>query len=161
MMQFFTGSMRYLTLFLFLTFLGLAIRLVFGSDSVMWELWSSIDVAFAVSLGVLAFFAYRTMISEEDTIALFFDIADEPDEAPIPLGISLLRKACTRSEILGILGMIQQNSTKRFNYQTQLLKPLLDEVATVQRDSTKKECMIPLSREDYEQYFEKTLSELR
>ncbi len=160
MQKWFEGSKLYLTIFLLLTIGGLSIRYLLGEQSILWGIWSSVDVAFAVSLGVLAFFAYREMLSEEDAIALSFDIVDEPNEASIPLGISVLRKECTRSEILGILGMIQQKSTERFNYETTLLKPLLEEIATVQTDRSKMCCIVPIRRRDYENHFADALSEL-
>ncbi len=153
MQKWFSGSMLYLMIFLLLTIVGLAIRYLLGVESIWWGIWSSVDVAFAVALGVLAFFAYREMLSEEDAIALSFTIVDDPERDPIPLGISLLRKNCTRSEILGILGMIQTNTQQRFNYRTALLKPLLDAIAGVQTDRSKRECRIPIGREDYERFF--------
>ncbi len=160
MQKIFSGSRQLLSLFLGITIVGIVIRYWLGSGSFWWDMWSSIDVSFAVSLGVLAFFAYQNMIKDEDEIALYFQLADEPTKTPIAIGINLLRKNCTRQELFGILGMITKNNRERFNYNTKLLKPLLDEIAKVQTQKSKREFIIPISSDDYDTYFADELSAL-
>ena len=62
------------------------------------ELWSNLDVSFAVALGVLAFIAYRDMVHDEDEIRLYFKL---PDNSTHDTGLCLLRKDCTCSEVIG------------------------------------------------------------
>jgi len=81
-------------------------------------------VAFAVALGVLAFFAYREMVHGEDEVRLFFDVAGAKE--PIDTGLSLLRRDCSRGEVIGVLGMMQRRTEKRFVYNPTHLKQLLD-----------------------------------
>ncbi len=150
---------RYLQWYLLITFVGVAIYLL-APQSSLWSFWQAIDTAIAIALGVLAALAYHELAKGEDEIALYFTITGDAQNDPIPLGITLLRKACTRSEILGIMGMIKHDSEKRFNYKAELLNALLKELATVQKDSLKSKCMIPIDREDFDKYFADAIAAL-
>jgi len=138
---------RLLVVFAVLFILGLLIRYLFGEKSSLWSFWSAVDVSFAVALGVLAFMAYREMIRDEDEVRLWFDV----EGRQIDTGLCLLRRDCTRSEIVGVLGMMQTKTDQRFHYGPEHLYELLDRVNEV-RKGKKKDFYIPLSREEYEQF---------
>jgi hypothetical protein len=99
-----------LIIFIIVTLLGLLIRYITHANSWLWELWSVLDVSFAVALGVLAFEGYREFIKSEDEVPIYFRVHGKLTAT----GLSLLRRDCTRGEILGVLGMMQRSTTKRF-----------------------------------------------
>ena len=140
---------KYMVLIVFITIsiIGLLIRYMAGEHSWLWNLWGSVDVAFAVSLGILAFMAYRQMIKSEDEISIYFNV----DEKLKKTGLSLLRKDCTRGEILGVLGMMQRTTKERFSFDPKELAPLLEEVREVQKGN-KDKFVICVSRTEYEQF---------
>jgi len=104
-------------------------------------------VAFAVALGIMAFLAYKEFIHSEDEIKIYFDV----EGREIETGLSLLRKDCSRGEILGILGMIQQKSEKRFSIQTRRVPALLKEIQEIQRGN-ENTIIVEMSQEEFEQY---------
>jgi len=127
---------RYLVLIIFLgiSIVGLAIRYIFGVDSWIWDIWASVDVASAVAMGVMAFLAYREFISSEDEIRIYFNV----DDKLIDTGLSILRKDSNRSELLGILGMIQKDPTKRFSIQYLKDKKFLTNLHALQKGKSLK-----------------------
>jgi len=138
-----------LWLFVGLTLTGVVLRYLFGRESGVWEFWSAVDVAFAVALGILAFFAYREMVRGEDEVRLFFDVAGAKE--PIDTGLSLLRRNCSRGEVIGVVGMMQQKTEKRFVYKPAHLKELLEEINRVQK-GTEEQLLIPIDEEEFEQF---------
>ena len=138
-----------LILFVFLTLLGLAIRYFFpGEDESVWNFWANLDVSFAVALGVLAFVAYREMVNDEDEVRLYFKL---PDGTIYDTGLCLLRKDCTRSEVIGVLGMMQRRTSERFHYASEHLHDLLEELNSVQK-GRRTELYIPIDEEEFEQF---------
>jgi len=137
-----------LCLFIAITVLGVLIYGFLGEDSLSWKYWGALDSSSAVALGILAFFAYKDLAKEQDIIRLYFNVKDKKK---VDTGLSVLRKDCTRSEIIGILGMMQTITEKRFNYNTIHLKELLQEVNRVQRGK-QKEFYIPVTKEEFEQF---------
>jgi hypothetical protein len=131
--------------------IGLIARWYSGEKGELWIVWSVIDVSFAVALGILAFMAYLEMSRDEDEVELRFDVEGEIKST----GLKLLRKDCTRGEIVGVLGMMQTKTDRRFNYGKKHLRDLLEEVNRVQRGN-KKTFDIPLSKKEYEQFGEKS-----
>ena len=140
---------RYLVLIVFVSvwIVGLIIRYGFGEDSWLWDFWGTIDVAFAVALGVMAFFAYQEFIKSEDEIQIYFDVEGELKDT----GLSLLRKDCTRGEILGVLGMMQRTTKERFSFDTKELPLLLKEVQEVQKGN-KNRFVIGITVSEFEQF---------
>jgi len=140
---------RYFVLILFvtLTFIGLFIRYMLPENSPLWEFWSAVDVSFAVALGVLAFMGYKEYIKSEDEIKIFFKVGNKQ----IDTNLSLLRKDCTRGEILGILGMMQRRTNKRFLFDSKELRTLLKELQDVQRGN-KDIVEIEMTQEELEQF---------
>jgi len=136
-----------LTAFMLLTLIGLVLFYGFGSKSRVWSFWSALDVSFAVALGMLAFVAYRNMIRDEDEVRLYFDTGKQQ----VDTGLCLLRKDCTRGEIIGVLGMMQRKTDRRFHYDAVHLHDLLNEINKVQKGSQKK-LFIPLDEVEFEQF---------
>jgi len=136
-----------LIIFIAVTLLGLFIRYITHANSWIWELWSVLDVSFAVALGVLAFEGYREFIKSEDEVPIYFRVKDKLT----PTGLSLLRRDCTRGEILGVLGMMQRTTTKRFSFDTRELPLLLQEVQAVQKGD-KDIFVVEMTPEEFEQF---------
>lgn len=146
-MQTFIIRNRVLIFFVCMTIVGVLIRFLAGEKSWLWHLWSIIDVSFAVSLGAMAFVAYREMIKFEDEIIIYFEVEGKK----IDTGLSLLRKDCTRSEIQGILGMILHDSSKRYNISYMKHRQFLKALHKVQKGKGKSFTM-PLSQDEFEQF---------
>ena len=106
-----------------------------------------LDVSFAVALGVLAFEGYREFIKSEDEVLIYFRV----NGTLTPTGLSLLRKDCTRGEILGVLGMMQRTTTSRFSFDTRELPLLLQEVQAVQKGD-KDIFVVEMTPEEFEQF---------
>ena len=119
------------------------------SDDNSWglKLWTALDVSFAVSLGVISFMVYLEYIKAEDEIEIYFDVEDDLKDT----GLSLLRKDCTRSEIFGLLGMMQPENSKRFSVDTKELALILKEVQSVQRGQ-KNSFVIRMMAHEFEQF---------
>ncbi len=137
---------RYLPLIIFvgITLIGLLISYYFES---VWEFWANLDSAFAVALGVLAFMGYLEYIKSEDEIKIYF----ETNGRKIDTGLSILRKDCTRREVLGILGMIQKDPKERFNIKYMKNKELLKRLHAIQKGNG-LELIIPLSEDELGQF---------
>jgi hypothetical protein len=119
-----------------------------GKDGIVWNFWANLDVSFAVALGVLAFIAYGDMVRDEDEVRLYFKL---PNGERHDTGLSLLRKDCTRSEIIGVLGMMQRRSDVRFHYASEHLHDLLEELNRVQKGKS-TEIYIPIDEEEFKQF---------
>lgn len=127
--------------------IGLVIRYGFGGDSWLWDFWMTIDVAFAVALGVMAFLAYREFIRAEDEISIYFEIDGESEDT----GLKLLRKDFTRSEIQGVLGMIQKDSSKRYGVGYMKKRKFLEDLNQLQKGKSVV-FVLPLSGDEFEQF---------
>jgi len=138
-----------LWLFVTLTLVGLVLYYWVGPRSAIWSFWSAVDVSFAVALGVLAFFAYREMVRGEDEVRLFFDVEGLPE--PVDTGLSLLRRDCSRGEVIGVLGMMQRRTEQRFVYDPAHLGELLQEINRVQKGKEER-LLIPISQKEFEQF---------
>ena len=140
---------RYLVLIVFivLTLIGLGIRYLSDTNSFLWELWGVIDTSFAVSLGVMAFLAYKEFIILEDEIKIYFNV----NGREIDTGLSLLRKDCSRGEILGILGMMQRKTNARFHLDAKRLPIMLKEIQDIQKGNLDK-VLVDMTEDDFNQY---------
>jgi len=136
-----------LILFIALWIVGLFLRYVVGEQSFLWHLWGTVDIAFAVSMGVMAFLAYLEFIKAEDEIKIYFKVEGKRYET----GLSLLRKDCTRGEILGVLGMMQRTTKERFSFDSKELPILLKEVQEVQKGN-KNSFELRMNRDELEQF---------
>jgi len=138
---------KILIAYISLIVIGIIGRYFSGENGNFWKVWSAIDTASAVALAVLAFFAYKQMIKDEDEITLYFKV----DGILKDTGLKLLRKDCTRSEIIGIIGMMQRKTDKRFHYDPKYLKMLVKEINLVQT-AHKNSIEVPISKEEFEQF---------
>lgn len=140
---------RYLVLIIFLavSLMGMTIRYLGGKESWFWDFWENIDSAFAVALGIMAFLAYKEFIKSEDEIKIYFNV----DGVEIDTGLSLLRKDCTRGEILGILGMLQTETKTRFDISPKRVYALLKEVQEIQKGH-KDKTVVDMTADEYEQF---------
>lgn len=138
---------KILLVFILLTLTGVLINIFAGENSSLWKIWGVLDTASAISLAVLAFMGYMEFIKTEDEISITFKIGEQEKDS----GLRLLRKDLSRSEVLGILGMIQKDSSKRFDIETMKNKIFLDELIKLQKGKG-KELVISLSKEEVEQF---------
>jgi len=138
---------KILLIFIFLTVIGILIRFIAGKNSILWNIWGVIDVSFAVSLGVLAFIAYTDMVRENDEISIYIKVNDKI----INTGLIVLRQDCTRSEIQGLFGMIQKDSSHRYNIAYMKKRAFLKNLHKIKTGKSKK-LIIPLTAKEYEQF---------
>jgi len=127
--------------------IGMLIYYIAGEESFIWKLWGTIDVALAVALGLMAFLAYKDFISSEDEIKLCFKINENKRDT----GLRLLRKNFTRSEILGVLGMIQKDPKDRFNIKYMKNKKFLHDLNKLQK-GTDKEFILLMTKEEFTKF---------
>ena len=113
-----------------------------------WEWFGVIDTASAVALALLALFGYVEYIRMEEKIEIAFDLNGQK----IDTGLSLLRKNFTRSELLGVLGMIQKEQEKRFKLSFFQEPASLDAIQQIQKGKA-KEFHIPLQPHEIEQFW--------
>jgi len=89
---------------------------------------------------------------QNEEIKIYFQIKQTKEE--IDTKLKIIRKHFTRGELLGVLGMIQNNSGNRFNLEELKNRDFLDEIIDVQNGEDDK-ITIFLSREEYNTYFKK------
>jgi hypothetical protein len=135
-----------LWVFMAITITGIVARLL-GESSLLWEVYGTLDTASAVALATLAFLGYMEYTRLEDKIKVCFDV----DGEKIDTGLSLLRKNCTRSEIFGLLGMIQKDTKKRFEVAFMKDLSLLDSLQKIQKGKDNS-FIIPLSKKELAQF---------
>lgn len=140
---------KYLVLIIFvgLTIVGVFINFEEGDNSKIWHLWATVDVSLAVSLGVMALLAYWEFITSEDEVEIYF----QAKEKKIDTGLSLLRKNCSRSEIMGILGMIRINDRENYTIAYFKDKKILKDLHHIQKGKD-IEFIIPISGDELEQF---------
>ena len=153
-----------LLIFILVTLMVAIIGIFFHFEkSNIWSFFEVIDTSTAVALSVLAFLAYKEYIKEEDEIELKIAIYQKDRyDKPIKIidfseiagnKIKILRKEVSRGEILGLLGMFQKDTGKRYTLSDNvLILLLLDELKKIQKGD-KNECIIPILKKDYELHF--------
>ncbi len=124
----------------------------FKVESNLWKLAGIVDTATAIALAVLAVFAYKEYAAGEDEIKIYLDVDGEKKDTQL----RLLRKDVNRSEVLGLLGMIQNSNERRFNNSKfrnkEILLEFLKNIMEVQKGN-RDEIVVPISKEDFEKYF--------
>jgi len=129
----------------------------------LWNILTVLDTSTAIALAILAYMAYKEYMKNEDEIELKIAIYKKGNyEKAIKIKdfieiasskVKVLRKDINRAEILGLLGMFQKNTEKRYNLSdNKLILLLLKELKEVQIGK-KNECIIPILEEDYIKYF--------
>ncbi|BCD68472.1 hypothetical protein [Nitratiruptor sp. YY09-18] len=116
-------------------------------DSYLWEIFGILDTASAVALAILAGWGYIEFIRSEQPVKIIFEI----DGKRVETGLALLRKNFTRSELMGILGMIQKDQNTRYRLSFFQDKNMLK---TLQKTQTgkEKEFVITMSKEEAKQF---------
>lgn len=137
---------RYKPLFIYVPITLFTWMLSFILEENEWKYIASLDTSTAIALAILAFLGYLEYVRLEDTIEIYFKVCEEEIET----GLTVLRKNCTRSEVLGILGMMQ---TKNGRYEIAYLKDknLLTNLNNIQKNRDIR-LIIPLSKKELEQF---------
>ena len=119
------------------------------TSSRIWGVLLSMDTATAIALAVLAFFAYYEYAKGEDEIPVVLNVdgTEFKDEK-----LKLLRKSVSRSEILGVLGMIQNDSKQRFDFKYMVDFEFLEQINSVQKGQ-KKKVVVYLTKKEFIKYF--------
>ncbi len=135
-----------LIVFILMIVLGM---IVYAEDTwiSVWKVWEALDVASAIALSVMAFMAYIEYAKNEDEIDIVFDVEGTQTYTKL----SILRKHFTRSEVLGILGMVQKNPKERFDLKCTKTKVFLSELHQIQKGSDKV-FVLPISEEELSQF---------
>lgn len=148
--------------FCILTFIILFIGLIKHTTD-LWSFLESIDTATAIALAVLAFMAYKEYGKNEDEIELKMAIYEKNNySTPIKIvdfeeisgdKIKILRKEVSRGEILGLLGMLQKDTPRRYSMSdNRLIVKFLNNLKEVQKAKSNV-LLIPMLKEDFEKYF--------
>jgi flagellar motor component MotA len=139
---------RILVIFGLIVVFGILIRYILGEDSFLWALYEVLDTASAVALAVLAFFGYMEYSKSEDKIKIYFKVDNQKQ---IDTNLSILRKNFSRSEVFGLLGMIQTNAKDRFDIAYSRDKSMLDALHAVQKGD-EDSFVIPVSSDELMQF---------
>ncbi len=120
-----------------------------NSDNYIWGVIVTLDTATAIALAILAVLAYIDYAKGEDEIPVILSVdGKEVKESKL----KLLRKYTTRNEVLGILGMIQNDSTGRFDFKYLSNFEFLEQINDVQRGDRDK-VIIKLTKKEFIKYF--------
>jgi len=123
-----------------------------SKGKLLWDFSSIVDTATAIALAVLAAIAYFEYAKGEDEIKIYLDVEGEKKDTQL----RLLRKDVSRGEVLGILGMIQNKNSGRFENSKfrnkEILLEFLNNIMEVQKGN-RDEIVVPISKEDFEKYF--------
>jgi len=138
---------KILLLFVGIIAAGAIIRLIGGEDSFLWKMFGVLDTASAVALATLAFFGYLEYTKQEDKIKIYFEV----DTEKVDTGLSILRKNFTRSEVLGILGMIQKDAKNRFDIGYTRKASMLDTLHKIQKGD-QDSFVIPVTVSEIKQF---------
>jgi len=121
----------------------------FPHSNFWWNIYGAVDTSSAVAVAFLAFFGYVNYIKLEDKIKILFK-SKETNEV-VDLNLSILRKNFTRSEIVGILGMIQKNNKERFEIKYLKQREILDKIHKIQKGNN-KEFIIEVTQNELKQF---------
>jgi len=140
--------MKMLSLYVIVIVIG---SIVAKNFPYLWEWFGILDTASAVALAILAFFGYLEFVRSEDSIKIYFD----KDGQSIDTKLSILRKNFTRSELMGVLGMIQKDTKTRFEIQSLKDLSILEKLQQIQK-SKDKEFHIIVTDEELNQFYSNT-----
>jgi len=136
---------------LYISTFGLGIAVYFLQElkviDKIWDYWGVIDTSSAVALAVLAGLAYWEFIKGEHTIKIYFLV----DGKKIDTGLSLLRKDFSRSELLGLLGMIKIDPKQRFKLSYFQNPSILKDIQQIQKGYG-DEFTIEIKKEDLKDF---------
>ncbi len=123
--------MKSLAIYVLIIIIGLLVFYFTGTDNKdnLWNWFGAFDTSSAVAVAILAMFVYYEYIKQEESIKIYF----LENGKKIDTGLSLLRKEFSRSEILGLLGMIQKDPEKRFNLSYFQNPDILKDIQKIQK----------------------------
>ena len=104
---------------------------------------------YSIALGMFAFFAYKKILRDNDEIKLIL----KTGEKEYNTHLTLLRKDCTRAEIMGLLGMIQKDPSKRFHIEYLQKSDFLKKLHHVQKGKDKR-VIVMMRGEEKEQFIQ-------
>jgi len=136
--------MLYLIFFIVIFFIGVVAKFFYPA---VWEWFSVLDTASAVALAAIAIWGYFEYIRSEDVIKIFFKIKDKK----LDTKLSILRRDFTRSELMGVLGMIQKNQDKRFELKELKDPSILTKIQRLQKGKD-KEFILKIAEHELEQF---------
>ena len=136
--------MKFLITYVAIIVLGVIFKLFVPT---VWNWFNTLDTASAVALAVLAFFGYLEFVRSVDVIKIYFDT----DDQTIDTHLSILRKNFSRSELMGVLSMIQKDAKIRYEIQSLKEISVLDKIQSVQKNS-EKEFHIYVTKEELAQF---------
>ena len=138
---------KFLFLYIFIVVFGLLSRYAFGENSKIWNFLSALDTSSAIALALLAGVAYYQMQRDEDEIQITFKLPNKE----IDTRLTILRKDTKRSEILGLLRMIQINQGS-FTIASLQNPNFLKELHKVQKDYNINKLTIIITDKELKQF---------
>jgi len=145
---------RNIKIFLGVTTLGIVLYLT-DKDAMGWQFYNMFGVATTLALSVLAFMTYIDYAKGEDVIKIYFQEGNRKIYTDTELYTQ--RKHFTRSEVLGLLGMIQ-SSQDRFNLSDFNKNPQILERFKKIQNGKSDELIIKITEEELKQFNIKTKS---
>jgi len=115
------------------------------------NLWTFFDGV--ITLGTLIIVTINLILNkrkeklQNQEIKIFFIIDNKKKDTKL----TIIRKHFTRSEVLGIVGILQKDISKRFNIEYMKNKKFLDDVIDIQQGK-KDEIDIQVTNEELEQF---------
>lgn len=114
-------------------------------DGNLWHIMSGVDTATSIPLAILAFFGTMEYFRHDDEIKILF----QTEKGNYRIDGHVLRKNCTRSEVLGILGMYRTNVKKQIYFTIEQNKKNLKAIQEIQNGKD-KELMLEINFEELE-----------
>ncbi len=144
------NAIFYLFVYIVILLLGIVSYYLQSSHLVehIWDYWGVVDTSSAVALAILAGVAYYEYVKGDNEIKIYFKIGKKE----IDTKLSILRKEFSRSEILGLLGMIQKDPQHRFKLAYFQDTSVLKDIQEIQKGNGKK-LMIKLQKNEFD-YFD-------
>ncbi len=139
-----------LTIYVLIIIIGLLAFYFTSTDNKdnLWNWFGAFDTSSAVAVAILAIFVYYEYIKQDETIKIYF----LEDDKKIDTGLSLLRKEFSRSEILGLLGMIKKDPENRFKLSYFQNPYILKDIQNIQKGKG-KEFIIKVKKDELK-YFD-------
>jgi len=131
--------------YIFIVILCIFAKLFLPED--IWDWFGVADTSSAIALAILAGWGYYEYVKSEDEIKIIFDVAGKK----IDTGLSILRKECTRSELMGVLGMIQKNQKEKYKLAYMKDKNILKQLHKIQKGKD-KEFILKISEDELKQF---------
>ena len=127
--------------------LGIVVFILSKLKLDLWDIWEAIDTSSAVALAVLAGITYYQYQKNEDEIKIIFDVEGDRKD----VGLSLLRKDFSRSELNGLLRSLLKDQ-RQFKIESfKNIPELLKDIQQIQKGEG-DEFIIKLTKGELEQF---------